>query len=178
MRPDLAWYHVIWNTLGSWLPGDPRGFRNRNHRIHSSGDYRDPPPRDEHEMLLRYNQSHSRSAVHLPKELRPPVLEAILDALADRDCSAATVSISAEHVHALVALPPDYKEAKAVVRAMKTVSSLAIREQMPGSIWSRGRTLKRVVTMAHWKATREYIASKQEPGAYTWDQDRGTDWTE
>lgn len=61
---------------------------------------------------------------------------------------------------------------------MKTVSSLAIREKMPGSIWSRGRTLKRVVTIYHWDATREYITSKQESGAYTWDQVRGAGWIE
>lgn len=178
MRPDLLWYHVIWNTLGSWLPGDPRGFRNRNHRIHSSGDYRNPPPRDEHELLFRYNQSHSRPAIHLPSELRPLVFEAVLDAIVERDCSAAAVSVAAEHVHVLAALPPNYDEAKVIVRAMKTVSSLAIREQMPGSVWSRGRTLKRVITMSHWEAARKYIATKQEPGAYTWDQDRGTGWIE
>jgi len=31
------WRHVIINTRGTWLHGDSRGFRNRKHRIHSSG---------------------------------------------------------------------------------------------------------------------------------------------
>ncbi|HEX3314753.1 MAG TPA: hypothetical protein VHR72_07680 [Gemmataceae bacterium] len=30
------------STYGSWLPGNPRGFRSRKHRIHSSGDYKNP----------------------------------------------------------------------------------------------------------------------------------------
>ncbi len=35
--------HVMFSTRGHWLPVDPRGFRNRDHRIHSSGDYTHPP---------------------------------------------------------------------------------------------------------------------------------------
>src|SRR5262249_17500638 len=45
------WRHVIISTLNSWLPGDPRGFRAVNHKIHSSGDYKNPPP-GEHAGLL------------------------------------------------------------------------------------------------------------------------------
>ena len=38
-QPDgpLVWRHVILNLRHTWLPGDPRGFRNRGHRTHSSG---------------------------------------------------------------------------------------------------------------------------------------------
>jgi len=42
--PWNRWFHCIGGTYGSWLPGDPRGFRTRHHREHVEGDYRNPPP--------------------------------------------------------------------------------------------------------------------------------------
>ena len=46
-RPNKCWWHVTLSTYGSWLPGDQRGFRSRKHKIHSSGDYKNPPPASE-----------------------------------------------------------------------------------------------------------------------------------
>ena len=47
-------YHLIWGTYGSWLPGDPRGFRTRRHREHVEGDYKHPPPPGLYEGLHAY----------------------------------------------------------------------------------------------------------------------------
>jgi hypothetical protein len=55
-----AWWHVQIGTYCAWLPGDKRGFRNRDHRIDSTGDYRDPPPPDEHAGLREYNETGIR----------------------------------------------------------------------------------------------------------------------
>ncbi len=38
------WYHAVGSTYGTWLRGDPRGFRTFQHRQHVEGDYRHPPP--------------------------------------------------------------------------------------------------------------------------------------
>jgi hypothetical protein len=43
--PGNKWRHVIIKTRSSWLHGDERGFRDRGHRIHSSGDYKHGPPK-------------------------------------------------------------------------------------------------------------------------------------
>ncbi len=32
------WYHVSCNTYGTWLPGDPRGWRERKHKKHVDGE--------------------------------------------------------------------------------------------------------------------------------------------
>ena len=93
--PPGVWYHVIWNTLGSWLPGDPRGFRNRDHRIHSTGDYRNPPPRSEHANLLEYNRARSREKVTVPTAVRPAIVKSVLDSLRRADASAAALSVAA-----------------------------------------------------------------------------------
>ena len=39
------------HTYGTWLPGDPKGFRTRHHREHIEGDYRNPPPKGIYEGL-------------------------------------------------------------------------------------------------------------------------------
>lgn len=44
MRPWNDWYHCVGHTYGTWLPGDPKGFRTRHHREHIIGDYKLPPP--------------------------------------------------------------------------------------------------------------------------------------
>src|SRR2546425_7588419 len=47
----LHWFHVTTHTYGTWLPGDPRGFRTRHHREHVEGDYKNPPPKGAYDKL-------------------------------------------------------------------------------------------------------------------------------
>src|SRR6266511_1833704 len=99
-RAGYSWRHIIISTHRSWLPGDKRGFRNRKHRIHSSGDYRNPPPAQEHPGLRRYNANYS-SAVHLRESLRPIIGNAIIQTLQAMDANVVAVSVSLKHAHAL-----------------------------------------------------------------------------
>lgn len=46
IQPWNDWYHIMCHTYGTWLPGDPRGFRTRHHREHVEGDYKSPPHPD------------------------------------------------------------------------------------------------------------------------------------
>ena len=39
-----GWFHIIGNTYGTWVRGDPKGFRTLHHREHIEGDYKHPPP--------------------------------------------------------------------------------------------------------------------------------------
>ena len=51
----MLWRHVICHAKNTWLHGDERGFRDRDHRAHSSGDYYNPPPKDEHQGRCEHN---------------------------------------------------------------------------------------------------------------------------
>ena len=44
----MPWFHIMLGSRCSWLHGDARGFRDRKHRLHSTGDYKNPPPSKEH----------------------------------------------------------------------------------------------------------------------------------
>ena len=55
-RRGKNWYHVTIGTVSSWLPGDPRGWRSSQHKTHSSGDHRNPPPHGQHGGYHRHAQ--------------------------------------------------------------------------------------------------------------------------
>ena len=172
-RNNFAWYHIIWNTLGSWLPGNQRGFRNFDHRIHSSGDYKNPPPSGEHAGLYRYNRDRARQPVHIPSALRPLICDAILDAAGNRNLDSLAWAIGDQHVHGLVRFQLGEKGVKRNIGDLKTVSSLSVSDTMPGSIWSRGCSPKIVRTQEHLVSTLNYVVFKQEVNAWVWDFKQG-----
>src|SRR5437870_1204489 len=104
-QPGKQWWHVVISTYASWLPGEPRGFRSRGHKIHSSGDYKNPPPEGEHRGLHEYSKRISGDKVIIPKGLRPVAGRAILKRLAKLDQRILVLSISATHGHMLVEFP-------------------------------------------------------------------------
>lgn len=66
--------HGICHYFGQWISGDDRGFRSANHKIHSSGDYKNPPPPGEHEGLRHWVQSHMSESPVTLEEPEYPVL--------------------------------------------------------------------------------------------------------
>ena len=44
------WLHCTGSTYGTWLRGDPRGWRSRD-REHVDGDYKRPPPKGKYDEL-------------------------------------------------------------------------------------------------------------------------------
>src|SRR5687768_17438019 len=56
-QPWNDWYHVTVHVYGSWLRGDPKGWRSRHHREHCEGDYRNPPPTGKYDHLYELSKS-------------------------------------------------------------------------------------------------------------------------
>jgi len=74
--PWNRWFHCIGGTYGSWLLGDPGGFRTRHHREHVEGDYRNPPPEGIYESRHRCAQESLRfDVVTIHPEDRPIVCQ-------------------------------------------------------------------------------------------------------
>ncbi|MFA9477130.1 hypothetical protein ACERK3_02365 [Phycisphaerales bacterium AB-hyl4] len=97
--PWNNWYHCMGNTYGTWLPGDPRGFRTRHHREHVEGDYKFPPPPGIYDDLFeRSKQLLKRPTVYFPAELRPAVCRLFADTLRD-DYKAEVVELSVGGIH-------------------------------------------------------------------------------
>jgi len=165
-RGSSIWRHVICNTLCSWLPGDPRGFRNRQHRIHSSGDYKTPPPAGEHAGLYNHNANRSGDRIDIPDDLRQRIGESFTDYLQSQGYVVSIASVSQTHLHALVPLPLDRRQTKCIVGDAKRVASRSVKSEMPGRVWSEGGTYKPVRNVGHYNAAYEYIRARQEERAY------------
>ncbi|MCC6580730.1 MAG: hypothetical protein IT440_09830 [Phycisphaeraceae bacterium] len=167
-KPGWVWRHVILGTLNSWLPGDPRGFRSRDHHIHSSGDYRNPPPEDEHAGLHEYAKNHSGPPVVIPISLRPQLAKELATTLTEQQSQILIVSVSAMHAHLLAELPWPWPETRKIVGEAKRLASKAVREQMPGRIWGRGATSRVCEDQTYQRQVYNYILKHKDQGAGLW----------
>lgn len=159
---------MIISTHSSWLPGDKRGWRSRDHRIHSSGDYKNPPPPDEHDGLLRYNQSRSAKTAIIPQKCRHVIGKCIVDHLVAQNYRVLVSSVSGMHAHVLVELPESLSQVRRIIGVCKAKSSGAVRKILPGKVWAeRGKYLW-VKNREHLLDAFHYIRDKQGPRAWVW----------
>ena len=161
------WRHVIISTLNSWLPGDPRGFRAVGHKIHSSGDYKKPPPAGEHAGLHQYSSSISGEPVIIPDESREIIGVEIRDELVRKSHRILVISVAATHCHVLVEMPDDKKEIRRIFGECKRKASVAVRKELPGRVWAHDGKYESVDTPEHQQNTYNYIWNKQDD-AWIW----------
>ena len=81
MVPWNNWYHCTGSTKGTWLRGDPRGWRARRHREHCVGDYKNPPPPGMYADLLALSKKLSKRRVVLSPLQREVTCRAMAEAL-------------------------------------------------------------------------------------------------
>jgi REP element-mobilizing transposase RayT len=162
------WRHVMVNTHGTWLPGCEKGFRNRRHRIHSSGDYKHPPPPDEHKGLRAYNRTRAKKPRTIPSECREAVGGAFVKRLRKEGCTVLAISVSAEHVHALVELPNDRGMIRKVIGRCKQYATRCLPPAPHGDLWADGGEFKPITERDHQLNVYEYILTRQGHWAWTW----------
>ena len=170
--PGKRWRHVIVNARGTWLPGDPRGFRDHRHRVHSSGDYRSPPPPGEHAGLYRYYFDRAAAAVRLPYCCLPAVGEATRQNLSKRLHALAVVAVTPVHTHFLVELPDDVAAIKPIIGWCKYFATRAARSMVAElngvDLWAAGETYRPVDSAAHFRRAIAYVATRQGADAWVW----------
>jgi hypothetical protein len=162
----MLWRHLVISTHCSWLPGDPRGFRSKNHKIHSSGDYNNPPPEGEHGGLYVYSRRNSSTKVVIPQACRATVGDAILAKLKKLSYRCLAISVSATQAHVQVELPDNISQIRQILGQCKTVSSHAIRDRVPGRVWARDGGYKPIDTVEHQNSVFTYILGQKD--AWTW----------
>ena len=168
MLPHMQeWVHVIATTRGQWLPGDARGFRNRRHRVHSSGDYRHPPPPQEHAGLRQRSGSIAAEPVVLLSQQRERVGLAVAEKLARMDFDVAALCCSATHCHALVRV--GQSDAIAIFGRAKQYASHHVRHDIPGKLWGASSHVVRVRSEEQFQAVRQYILDHALEGAWIWE---------
>jgi REP element-mobilizing transposase RayT len=160
------WRHVVISTLNSWLPGDPRGFRTVDHKIHSSGDYKNPPPPGEHAGLHRYSKKISGDPVMVNEELRETIGMVMVNEMNRLSHRILAIAVAATHCHLLVELPDDLKEIRKIIGECKRKASVAVRKHLPGRVWAHDGKYGKVDTVEHHRNTFNYILNQE--GAWVW----------
>lgn len=171
-RPGRRWRHLILSTYATWLPGDERGFRDHGHRVHSGGDYKNPPPPGEHAGLARYVRGRAHDPAYLPRDAWAVAGAAIVRTLLDGEHLALALAVSTTHVHALAELPDDVGEVKKIAGWCKWAATRAVRDAFPAEhakrLWAQGLTYKPVDTREHQLRVYPYILYRQGADAWTW----------
>ena len=174
------WFHVTFSTYGTWLPGDPRGFRTKEHKRHSSGDYRSRPPQGEHAGLRTLARKTMRGTpVTLTLTQRKTCARAMIEKLTERGCEVIAIAVGGQHVH--LQLRMEDHDVKRVVGSAKQLASHRVRDEIPGTIWASGCRADPIRSREHQTRVFEYIVRHRSEGAYVWtihdDKPGGTEST-
>lgn len=100
------WYHGVGGTYGTWLRGDPRGFRTFRHRLHVEGDYRNPPPPRIYEPIFESSKKRMRSPpIKLTATQRIVLRDALLERLHRDRVEVVALVVVRNHFHLLARFP-------------------------------------------------------------------------
>jgi len=161
------WVHVYSAYRGQWLPGDPRNFNNRRHRIHSEHRvYSDDPLNWDHAPLHSHARELSKVKITIGPHLAPRLLEAVHTKLVDMEIRTAALACHPTHFHALIKVGDS--DAKRIFGGAKQAGSHAIRDVLPGSIWGDSSGVRRLPTFARFASVFWYILAHVEEGAVVW----------
>lgn len=166
--PWNDWYHCNGNTYGTWLPGDPRGFRARHHREHIGGDYRNPPPPGANrETLDRSRTLLRRPPIRLDAAHREIATGAMVEKLLTDEIEVIALSIDDHHFH-LLARFRDHQPRHWVGRAKMHSSMLLRGHGLPGGVWAvRSRALP-IRDREHQINVFNYVVKHRGRNAAVW----------
>ncbi len=160
------WFHVILSTYGSWLRGDPRGFRTRDHRQHVDGDYKAPPPVGMYaELERRSRESLKQPPVSFEADLRPVVGAALHERLSGLGAWVLCLAVGGQHAHLLVKLPADRAHTWSGL-AKKHAAFVLRANGRRGKLWAARSLAKPIADRDHQLRTFRYILAHAEQGAW------------
>ena len=172
------WYHVNGNTYGTWLPGDPRGWRERGHKKHVAGDYKNPPPAGSGDPLHQYAKGLLKQPpVHLTREQRAIAGRAIVTMLMEQQIELLAVSLDAIHFH-LLGRFPNPKVRPVVGRAKKHAYFELHDRGFVGHLWGTGANVVPITGRQHQLNVFRYINDHKKKGAWVWTFREGIYWRE
>jgi hypothetical protein len=160
------------STYGTWLRGDPRGWRSRHHREHVEGDYRNPPPAGKYDALFEWSKKlMNRDPVHIREELRGLIVSESVARLRRGGIEVIVVSFDDHHLHALLRAR-DHNPRHWVGLAKKHTSlllrQLGLSPNPTGGIWAKRCKAKPVGDRAHQLNATRYILDHEKRGAAVW----------
>ena len=171
-----GWYHVDGHTYGTWVPGDPRGWREKRHKKHVEGDYLNPPLPGTGDALHAYSHEQLKhTPVHLTPDQREAAGKALVEMLVHQDIELIVLSLDAIHYH-LLGRFGDGQVRQRVGRAKKH-AYFRLREQWPvQKVWQRLSNVTPITDRAHQLNVFDYIQRHKDRGAWAWTYRQGLYW--
>ena len=168
--PWNAWYHCMGHTYGTWLPGDPRGFRTRHHREHVEGDYKNPPPKGMY--IARHARAKvimTREPVYLSIEQRVLIVRLLVESLQRRDIEVIVACVTDAHFHILARFHSH--NSRHVIGVAKKESSHYARQSGAatlGGLWAVRTKSRPINSREHQLNTARYIFDHRHQGGAVW----------
>lgn len=179
------WWLVTFSTYGSWLPGDPRGFKTWRKR-----KYAPPPDGQSHFGEPTYNpedytEEHERTqrvtkeAVTFSENARRHVLEAIVEDVESLAISPAILAVAGRHVH-MIAKFGGFKIRPTVGRfRFAATKRLTEHELHDGEnrLWAKGCHMQSLPNKEAFLQALEYVRHHVDEGAevYIWQLEYADD---
>jgi hypothetical protein len=173
------WYHCTAWAYGRWLRGDPRGWRERDHREHVEGDYKNPPkPSKLNDALFKQSKDRMKfPPVTFAPAQRPIMGKLAMESLAIQKIQLAAISVAGAHLHLLIRCPND--NPKVIVGKVKNHiwmhlvnggPKLKVRdpENQPPPFWAVDSHPKSICDKQHGTNAVIYILDHEEEGAWVW----------
>ena len=164
------WYHLMCHTYGTWLPGDPKGFRARHHREHIEGDYKNPPPvgRD----AERWEQSKrlmKRDPVYLDAAQRQRAVDEILKSFLKRAIEIKALSVDRIHMHVLAKIADRDARRHMGVAKRECSHYMKVAGLAPvGGLWGVRCEVVPIADAGHFENADQYILDHEGAGAAVW----------
>ena len=169
--PWNNWYHCTEHTYGTWLRGDPRGWRARHHREHVEGDYKNPPPKGTYDELFEHSKSlMKRDPVRIQKDRRTFVLNCIVEKLQEKGIEVLIACLDGTHLH-VIAQFPDHDPRHWMGMAKKHASHMcrSMPDYPEGGLWAKRGLPKPIGDEGHLLNARDYILDHRRKDAAIWE---------
>ena len=172
MRAWNGWYHVNGNTYGTWLPGDPRGWREKRHRKHVEGDYKNPPPMGTGDRLHRYSgRVLTHQPVHLGQGQRQIAGQGLVEMLVKDEIELLAVCVDAIHYHILGKFGD-----RRVGRAKRHAYYLLRTRWQMKKVWQHLCHVSPIVDRTHQLRVFDYIRNHKNRDSWVWTFRNGLNW--
>ncbi len=170
------WYHVTGNTYGTWLPGDPRGWREKDHKKHVDGDYKSPPPAGTGERLLGCSRGAMKhDAVQLDLAQCVIAGQAMAAYLLGKSFDVIVLSLDAIHFHLLGRFPDG--QVRRPAGHAKVNAYYRLRDSgRRGKLWAKSCGVTPIADRAHQVRAFNYIRQHEQVGAWVWTFEQGVYW--
>lgn len=165
-----VWFHLIASTYGSWLPGDPRGFRTWHHTEHVEGDYKQPPPSGLYEnrhLYAKHLQRHD--AIVLSGRFLEAIGVALREQLMAGGGRVLAVAVCTQHAHVQVQL--EGGDARLPFGHAKLHAYHLLRDQgWMGKLWAKRSKVIRIRDREHQRNVYRYILDHRLEWAWVWSE--------